>query len=227
MDNFVYGIDARDVWVFDGQNFTGLGNQRVKNWLFDQIDPAHYNMVFVQANTEKNQIEIYYPDNSAINGVPNKMLSYRYDLECWNPPRVVTNAISACESPIYVSGVPKFSSRTITYANYIDQGVGSYPYGTLIQKDQGYTYANNAAITSYFLRDNIKLLPNYSGKLMIHRVLPESVNLGGVPFSGTYNIPITPSTGAISVKIEGAESVGSLPIETTSVQMNLDTYKTV
>ena len=30
-DSSVYGIDARDVWVFDGTNFTGIGNQRVKN----------------------------------------------------------------------------------------------------------------------------------------------------------------------------------------------------
>ena len=31
-DKLVYGVDARDIWVFDGNDFQGLGNQRVKNW---------------------------------------------------------------------------------------------------------------------------------------------------------------------------------------------------
>ena len=91
-DTSVYGIDARDVWVFDGNNFKGIGNQRVKNWFFDQLDPNYYDRIFMETNTNKNQIEIYYPDSSATNGVPNKMLAYRYDLDSWNPPREIGRA---------------------------------------------------------------------------------------------------------------------------------------
>jgi len=58
---------------------------------------------------------------------------------------------------------------------------------------------------------------------MIHRALPETVNLGAIPFTGTNNIQITPSTGTISLKIEGTDSVGSSPLETTDITMNLDT----
>ena len=219
-DQNVYGLDARDVWVFDGTNFTGIGNQRVKNWLFDQLNPTYYNMVYMECNTQKNQIEIYYPDSTATDGVPNKMLSYRYDLDIWNAPREVSYAISACESPIWVSSdsLPYYtfqlSSRCITYAGYAS---------SLIQKDIGYRHCDETPIHSYFRRDNIKLLPNYSGKLMVHRLLPEIVNLGAVPFTGTNNIQITPSTGNISIKIEGSDSVGSSPNETTDIVMNLDT----
>jgi hypothetical protein len=52
-DKLVYGVDARDVWVFDGTDFKGLGNQRVKNWFFDQMDPKYYDRVFMEVNSQK------------------------------------------------------------------------------------------------------------------------------------------------------------------------------
>jgi hypothetical protein len=103
-DKLVYGVDARDIWVFDGQDFQGLGNQRVKNWFYDQLDSQYYDRVFMEVNSQRSQIEIYYPDSDAINGVPNKMLSYRYDIDCWNAPRDISSATFACESPIWRNG---------------------------------------------------------------------------------------------------------------------------
>jgi hypothetical protein len=220
-DQNVYGIDARDIWVFDGQNFTGIGNQRVKNWFFDQLNPLYYSQIFMECNTQKNQIEIYYPDSNAVNGVPNKMLSYRYDLQVWNAPRDVTSATMSCESPVWTtpdSGATwtfNPSSRTIVYA----QGILN---GELQQKDYGYQI-NNHAITSFFRRDNIKLLKDYSGKLMVHRILPEVVNLGGVPFTGDYNKQLSESTGRIRLTVEGANSVGQSPQSSTLIAMNLNT----
>ena len=220
-DKLVYGVDARDIWVFDGQDFTGIGNQRVKNWFYDQLDPYYYNRVFMEVNSQKNQIEIYYPDADATAGVPNKMLSYRYDIDCWNAPRDVSNATQACESPIYTEDtpgnwLPNLGSRTVVYA----QGVTD---SKIVQKDIGYTQANGDAITSRFRRDNIKLLKDYSGKMMVHRILPEAVNIGAIPFSSSDEIVITPSTGNISVIIEGAQSVGQLPTTQVAVTMALNT----
>ena len=224
-DKLVYGIDARDVWVFDGQDFTGLGNQRVKNWFFDQLDPQYYDRVFMEVNTQKNQVEIYYPDSDATGGVPNKMISYRYDLEVWNAPRDVSDATFSCESPIWTFDTgwsTNNGSRTVVYA----RGVEDVP---VVQKDYGYAFIDPAdgtvsdqPISSYFRRDNIKLLPDYSGKLMVHRILPEAVNLGAVPFTGSDHLPITPSPGNITVTIEGANSVGSTPIAKTPVTIPLD-----
>ena len=221
-DKLVYGVDARDIWVFDGQDFTGIGNQRVKNWFYDQLDPAYYNRVFMEANSQKNQIEIYYPDKDATLGVPNKMLAYRYDIDCWNAPRDVSSATMGCESPIYTynSGTSLWSanlgSRTIVYA----QGTTN---SKIVQKDIGYSKANGTAITSKFRRDNIKLLKDYSGKMMVHRILPEAVNIGSIPFSSSDEIVITPSTGNISVIIEGAQSVGQQPTTQVAVTMALNT----
>jgi hypothetical protein len=219
-DKLVYGIDARDVWVFDGTDFKGLGNQRVKNWLFDQLNPLYYDRVFMEVNTQKNLVEIYYPDSEATNGVPNKMLGYRYDLDLWNAPTKVLSATFSVESPVWTedagSYTPNLGSRTVVYA----RGATNRK---LIQMDDGYTDGNGDAITSYFRRDNIKLLKDYSGKLMVHRILPEVVNVGGIPFSGDYNKQITPSPGKIEIKIEGADSVGQAPVETTQLTMALDT----
>ena len=212
-DKQVYGIDSRDIWVFDGQNFSGLGNQRVKNWFFDQIDPTYYDQIFMETNTQRSQIEIYYPDADAENGVPNKMLSYRYDLECWNAPRDVSSATFATEAPVYTydvgtsAWVPLLSSRTVVYA----QGVAE---SKLVQKDQGYAFLTSDAnpsgnITSLFRRDNIKLAQDYSTKVMVHRLLPEVVNLGAVA-NQNNEIPLYPSPGQITVTVEGANSVGSI-----------------
>ena len=221
-DKTVYGVDARDIWVFDGQDFTGLGNQRVKNWFYDQLDPANFDRVFMENNSQRSQIEIYYPDANSVDGVPNKMLSYRYDIDCWNSPRDISDATFSCEAPIFndysdsalPQWTPLLSSRTVVYARGVDDS-------QLIQKDQGYEWYDGSPIESVFRRDNIKLLPNYSGKLMVHRILPEVVNLGAI-YGNDNEIPITPGVGNITVTIEGANSVGSDPTAKTPVTIPID-----
>ena len=126
-----------------------------------------------------------------------------------------------CESPIYTEDTPgtwtaNLGSRTIVYA----QGVTD---SKIVMKDIGYTKADGSAITSRFRRDNIKLLKDYSGKMMVHRILPEAVNIGAVPFSSSDEITITPSLGNIKVTIEGANSVGQQPTTQLSHTMALNT----
>jgi len=301
-DKLVYGIDARDVWAFDGQNFVGIGNQRVRNWFFDQIDPVFYDRIHMQCNTQKNQIEIYYPDRNATFGRPNKMLAYRYDLDVWNPPRDVYAATFATEAPVFgrvrqyfflsatnitgsgtgakfnvrlddstytlvqvaspdvgtgyaigntmkilgtalggatpandvtitVTGVssgaitaiswtgtaagydsPNYASRCITY-------IPGFTQVKMLQKDQGYNFViQNAVtpITSFFRRDNIKLLKDYSGKLLVHRLLPETINLDSM------GVPVYPSTGSVNIRVEGANSVGQAPQAATDITVNIN-----
>ena len=228
-DKYVYGVDARDIWVFNGQEFEGLGNQRVKNWFYDQLDPAYYDRVYMETNTQKSQIEIYYPTTAATGGVPNKMISYRYDIDAWNAPRDVDSATFSTESPVWVST----GSSTLT--NTALQGSRCVVYARgctdqrLVQKDQGYNFVECTTstatsvivpIASEFRRDNIKILPNYTNKLLVHRVLPEVVNLGA-----RWNVDneiVTTSTGQITVTIEGANSVGSTATAITPVTLYVD-----
>ena len=315
-DKLVYGIDARDIWVFNGQDFEGLGNQRVKNWFFDQLDPEFVDRVFMEVNSQKNQVEIYYPTVDATNGVPNKMLSYRYDLDIWNAPRDVNSATFACESPVWTATPnlewPNVASTAVTgtgtgarfninqqgsaykaYANQGDiqaagsgyvvsnqvkilgtalggatpandcfivvtaingtggitnfdtptgQANGAYLYNTgsrtiiyargdnqkrIVQKDHGFNFISDIngqvlPIESVFRRDNIKMLSDYSGKLLVHRVMPEVVNLTN---KGLAINPVTQPTliGTVSIKLEGANSVGQTPQSTTALTMSTDT----
>ena len=221
-DNSVYGIDSRDIWVFDGNGFRGIGNQRVKHWFFNELDPAYVDRVYVECNTEKNQVEIYYPDkNAPAGGVPNRMLSYRYDLDIWNAPRYVSKATYACESPVwyYDAGSATWFYNTASRGMVYAKGATSKK---LIQKDIGFRFVDNQVISSTFRRDNMKLVKDYSSKVLVHRILPEIVNLNG------NNVEIDPVVdptlvGNVKFKIEGANSVGQTPIFQVSQALNTNT----
>ena len=220
-DNAVYGVDARDFWRFDGNNFVGIGNQRIKEFFYKNVNPLYVDRVFVENNTAKNQIEYYYPDLNS-SGWCNQMISYRYDLDIWNPPRSISNASYAAEAPIWdllpgnVYGFDN-SLRCISYV----RGVAD---SKILQKDIGFQVLANAAsnsatltnITSTFQRDNIKLLPNYSEQLLVHRVLPEVNSIDDFGLQTT-------STGNITITVGGADSVGQAVTFKNSVVQAIDT----
>jgi hypothetical protein len=151
------------------------------------------------------------------------MLSYRYDIDCWNSPRDVSDASFSCEAPIFEFDTPNYvpllASRTVVYVRGMEDA-------KLVQKDQGFEFLTTIAnpdgnIDSLFRRDNIKLLKDYSGKLMVHRILPEVVNIGAIA-NQSNEIPITPGYGNLTVTIEGANSVGSSPTQKTPVTIPVD-----
>jgi hypothetical protein len=198
-DDTIYGVDARDIWVFNGGNFQSLGNQRVKDYFYANLNPLYSNRTFVVNNTSKNQIEIYYADLTST-GHCNKMLGYRYDLKVFNSPRTVSNAVHASESPIWTGNVANLATRTIVY------GRGSTNNSQLVQKDQGNSFLGNTAIPCLFERNNINFGQPYSNKVQVHRILPEVV--------GTGNIAIT---------VGGANSVGQVPTYKPTETMVIDT----
>lgn len=207
VDNTVYGVDARDIWTFDGGNFKPIGDQRVKNWFFANLNPNYTNQVFVKHNSFKYQIEIYFPDTNST-GHCNQMLAYRYDLDVWQPPRQVNQATMATEGPVLITGnVFNLASRTITYSSFQSNV-------QLVQKDKGTSFLGNTAIPTLFQRNNISFGQPYSASVQVHRVLPEVY--------GTGNIQIT---------IGGSDSVASnvayrptviMPIVTNNPWVQID-----
>jgi hypothetical protein len=158
-------------------------------------------------NTSKNQIEIYYADLYSA-GHCNKMLGYRYDLDIWNPPRDISEAVHAVESPIWSGNTYNLATRTVVYAQ------GDTANVALVQKDQGTAFLGNTTISSQFRRDNISFGQPYSKKVQVHRVLPEVIG-----------------TGNIDVTVGGADSVGAnitfkptvtLPIDTDNPWCQID-----
>lgn len=193
-DTMVYGLDSRDIWVFDGNNFKSLGNQRVKNYFYKNLNNVYYDRTFMVNNTEKNQIEIYYPDLNST-GWCNKVLTYRYDLDCWNAPRDIDSTSHAVEAPTYVNNVYNKATRTVTYSRAVTAS-------KLVEKDQGTSFLGGAAITSQFQRDNIQLGLKYSQQALMHRVLPETYNID------TAGLPIAQGVGNVTVSIGGSDAVG-------------------
>lgn len=203
-DAMVYGIDARDIWVFDGSNFNSIGNQRVKDYFFRNLNPTYYDRVFMVNNTQKYQIEIYYPDLTST-GWCNKMLSYRYDLDIWNPPKDIMNACMATEGPKYQSGAFNLASRTVVYAK------GEVANSKIIQTGVGNGFVG-AAIDAQFERNNMSLImPDgstvpYSSSVYVHRTLPEAVG-----------------TGKLNITIGGSNSSGSTANYGQTGTMDIDT----
>ena len=185
VDNTVYGLDARDIWQFDGGNFKAIGDQRVKNYFYSNINPLYTNQLFMVHNSTKYQIEIYYPDLTST-GRCNQMLAYRYDLDVWQSPRQVNNATQATEAPRYTGNVPNLATRGVIYSTYNTDS-------QLIQKDTGTSFLGNT-ISSQFRRDNMSYGQPYSASVLVHRVLPE--------LYGSGNVNIT---------VGGANAVGDTP----------------
>lgn len=205
-DSSVYGVDARDIWVFNGSEFSSIGNQKVKDYFFGNLNPLYSNRIFMVNNTQKNQIELYYPDLTST-GWCNKMLSYRYDLQIWNAPKDIANAVMGTEGPRWIDSSPDYynlSSRAVVYAR-------SLASSKLIETNIGNSFINTAAIDSEFVRNNIALQTDkgpvpYSSKVYVHRMLPEMAG-----------------TGKIEVTVGGANSTQQTPTYGQTASVIIDT----
>jgi hypothetical protein len=192
-DSSVYGVDSRDIWVFNGSDFAPLGNQKVRDYFFKNLNSTYSDRVFMVNNTQKNHIELYYPDLTST-GWCNKMLSWRYDINVWNAPKDIANACMATEGPVFTGGAFKYASRTVAYAR------GGASSTKLVQTNRGNSFINNAPIPALFERNNIVLqtaqgaVP-YSSKVYAHRLLPEIAG-----------------TGTIDITVGGANSTAQSPI---------------
>ena len=233
-DDKVYGVDARDIWVFDGNNFTGLGNQRTKNYFYENVKPGstYANLVFMENNTSKNQLELWFPYDDANTGsYCNEMISYRYDLDCWNPPYRITQGandianttpiISGCEGPVFRANAGNIfdpTTRTITLiASVTSSDANLQP---ILQKDQGFAFESPGSvlypIDSTFRRDNIQLLKDYSGQLLVHRILPEVNNINDFGRETT-------SSGNVVYNVGGNDSTGETPTMTGNISLAINT----
>lgn len=204
-DANVYGIDARDIWVFNGSEFSSLGNQKVKDYFFANLSPTYAGRMFMVNNTQKYQIEIYYPDLTST-GWCNKMLSWRYDLQVWNAPKDIQNACMGTEGPRWVDSSTDYfnlGSRAVVYA------CGGISNSKLIETSIGNSFINNTAIDAQFERTNIALqTPNgpvpYSSKVYVHRVLPEMAGTGKISLTvgganSTQQTPTYGQTGSVII----------------------------
>tara|TARA_R110000868_G_scaffold21708_6_gene90072 strand:- start:7301 stop:8920 length:1620 start_codon:yes stop_codon:yes gene_type:complete len=220
-DANVYGVDARDIWVFNGSEFSSLGNQKVKNYFFANLSPLYASRIFMVNNTSKSQIEIYYPDLTST-GWCNKMLSWRYDLQVWNAPKDVQNACMGTEGPRWIDSSTDYfnlASRAVVYAR------GGVDNSRLVETATGNSFVGSA-IDSEFERTNIALqtangpVP-YSSKVYIHRVLPEIAGTGAV------NITVGGANSTAQATTYGETGKTNIDTDTPWVPTQQNTFRTV
>jgi hypothetical protein len=220
-DSAVYGVDSRDIWVFNGSDFAPLGNQKVRDYFFANLSPTYADRIFMVNNTQKNQIEIYYPDLTST-GWCNKMLSWRYDLSVWNAPKDIQNACMGTEGPRWIDSSTdyfKLASRCVTYAK------GGIDNGKLIETSITNAFTGSA-IDSQFERTNIALqtpegpVP-YSSKVYIHRMLPE------ISGTGTINITVGGANSTAQVPTYGQTGVTDIATDTPWVTTQQNTFRTI
>lgn len=220
-DANVYGIDARDIWVFDGSNFSSLGNQKVKNYFFNNLNSTYASRMFMVNNTQKYQIEIYYPDLTST-GWCNKMLSYRYDLEIWNAPKDIQNACMGTEGPRWIDSSTDYfnlASRAVVYAK------GGVSNSRLIETSIGNSFVGSA-IDSQFERTNMSLQTTqgpvpYSAKVYVHRILPE------IAGSGSISITVGGANSTAQTPTYGQTGVTDIDTNTPWVTTQQNTFRTV
>jgi hypothetical protein len=205
--------------VFDGANFNSIGNQRVKDYFFSNLNPTYFDRLFMVNNTQKYQIEIYYPDLNST-GWCNKMLSYRYDLQIWNAPKDIQYACMGTEGPKVVSGAFNFASRTVVYAR------GDTAASKLIQTSVGNSFINSAAIPAKFERTNLAMATDngpipYSSKIYVHRLLPE------VSGNGSINVTVGGANSTAQTAIYGQTGVTDVVTETPWVTTQQNNFRTV
>jgi len=221
-DANVYGIDARDIWVFNGSEFSSLGNQKVKDYFFANLNPTYAGRMFMVNNTQKYQIEIYYPDLTST-GWCNKMLSWRYDLQVWNAPKDIANACMGTEGPRWIDSSPDYfnlASRAVVYAR------GGVSNSKLIETAIGNSFINSGAIDSQFERTNIALQTEngpvpYSSKVYIHRVLPE------IAGTGKIDITIGGANSTAQAATYGQTGTTNIDTDTPWVTTQQNTFRTV
>jgi len=209
-DDIVYGVDSRDIWAFDGTNYQNLGNQKIKDYFYANLNPLYTNRVHLVNNTHKFQIEIYYPDLTST-GYCNKMISYRYDLKVWNPPKTINNSAMAVEAPVFNGTSFNLANRCTVYAP--NTGSGGQQ---LVQTGQGTSFSGNA-INCLFERTNMTLLDEegnpitFPHKLYVHRLFPE---ISTTTPSNSPNIFIT---------LGGANSTAQTPVYGDTEQVHIVT----
>ena len=221
-DANVYGIDARDIWVFNGSEFSSLGNQKVKDYFFANLNPTYADRMFMVNNTQKYQIEIYYP-NLTSTGWCNKMLSWRYDLQVWNAPKDIANACMGTEGPRWVDSSPDYfnlSSRAVVYAR------GGISNSKLIETAIGNSFINSGAIDAQFERTNISLQTEtgsvpYSSKVYVHRVLPE------IAGTGKIDITVGGANSTAQAATYGQTGTTNIDTDTPWVTTQQNTFRTV
>jgi hypothetical protein len=76
-------MSTNDVVVTNGNSLTSIIDDKVKTFLFSQIDSTYYYKTFLVNNRIQNEVWICYPRTGATDGLPNTALVWNYRDNTW------------------------------------------------------------------------------------------------------------------------------------------------
>jgi len=76
-------MSTNDVVAHNGNSLKSIIDDKMKTFLFGDIDSTYYYKTFLAHNKIKNEVWICYPQTNATNGFPNRALIWNYIDDTW------------------------------------------------------------------------------------------------------------------------------------------------
>lgn len=84
LGNLVYYLGEDGFYVFDGTSSLPIGVNKVDKTFFAQLDQSSFSRVVGVADPINKIVMWAYPGTSSVNGTPNSILIYNWDLKRWS-----------------------------------------------------------------------------------------------------------------------------------------------
>lgn len=101
IEDAVLWMGKGDFFVFDGTAVDILPNNKVKRYVYDNLNEAEYFKCFAYANTLYNEVWFFYPAGQ--DNEPNNYVMYNYKEKTW---AIGTLFRTAAEEPLNISATP-------------------------------------------------------------------------------------------------------------------------
>jgi len=149
--HFVVG--NRDVYVFGGHpgSIQSVADMRVRNYLFENINKAHEQKLFILRYQNQDELWIGYPKGSST--TVNEFLIYNYRKNNWTIRRM--------QSAITSGDIAPFEQDP-------NDRVPIFAYTTeLMYADKTYSLVDNSAYNSYVERRRLSLSPEFDTETLL------------------------------------------------------------
>jgi hypothetical protein len=104
----VYGLFEDGFYSFDGSTATPIGNNKVDRWFFDTVNLTSFNSVIGAPDVANKAIFWLFQSNAALNGQPDTILIYRWDIQRFSWASVPAQWIARVPVPVQNGGIPPF-----------------------------------------------------------------------------------------------------------------------
>jgi len=140
-------VGSNDIYIFEGHpsSIKSISDSRVRRYLFDNINKAHEQKLFLLRNKKQDEIWISYPKGSST--TINEALIWNYRSNLWTIRRMSSVIVSGDIAP---------------YEQDPNDTVPIFSYGTeVMYADKSYSLVDNSAYESFVERRRLTMTPEF------------------------------------------------------------------